>query len=77
MATTSNLYAINWQDVAKGLLMAVLTPVFAIITQSVQAGNLTFDWKVIGGAALAGFLAYLTKNFFSPPVSSSNSPIAK
>ncbi len=77
MATTSNLYAINWQDVAKGLLMAVLTPVFAIITQSVQAGNLTFDWKVIGGAALAGFLAYLTKNFFTPSATASSSPVAK
>lgn len=77
MATTSNQFAINWQDVAKGLLMAVLTPVFAIITQSVQAGNLTFDWKVIGGAALAGFFAYLTKNFFTPPAEISSNPVAK
>ena len=74
---TSSLFSLNWADVAKGLLMAVLVPVFAIITQSLQAGNLTFDWKVIGGAALAGFLGYLTKNFFTPPATTSSSPVAK
>lgn len=78
MATTSKLFSLNFQDLAKGLLMAVIVPVIAIIEQSVQAGNLTFDWKVIGGAALAGGLGYLTKNFFSPSVIvSPSNPVAK
>lgn len=78
MATTSKLFTINFQDIAKGLLMAVIVPVIAIIEQSLQAGNLTFDWKVIGGAALAGGMGYLVKNFFSPSViTSPANPIAK
>jgi hypothetical protein len=64
--TTSGQFNLNWADFGKGLVMAVLTPVFAIIVQSLNNGQLTFDWKVIGGAALAGALAYLSKNLFSP-----------
>ena len=75
---TSNLFALDWKDIAKGLLMAVIVPVIAIIEQSVQTGNLTFDWKVIGGAALAGGLGYLVKNFFTPPATTSPAnPVAK
>ncbi len=75
--TTSKLFSLNTQDFLKGILMAVLVPVMTIITQSLQAGNLTFDWKAIGIAAIAGFVAYLTKNFFTPPVATSSSPVAK
>ena len=46
--------------------MAILTPVITIIAQSLNAGVLTFDYKAIGIAALSGFVAYLTKNFFTP-----------
>lgn len=63
----SNFLAINWSDVGKGLIMAVLTPCVLIIQQSIEAGNLTFNWKQIGVAAVAGGLAYLVKNFFTPP----------
>lgn len=78
MGTTSKLFTINFQDIAKGLLMAVIVPVIAIIEQSLQAGNLTFDWKVIGGAALAGGMGYLAKNFFTPSViTSPTNPVAK
>lgn len=62
---TSNLFSLNWADFAKGLLMAVLTPVVVVIQQSLDAGILTFDWKSIGIGALAGGLAYLVKNFFT------------
>ena len=63
---TSNLFSLNVQDVLKGGLMAILTPVITIIAQSLNAGVLTFDYKAIGIAALSGFVAYLTKNFFTP-----------
>lgn len=75
--TTSNLFSLNTQDFLKGVLMAVLVPVMTIVTQSLQAGSLTFNWKAIGVAAIAGFVAYLTKNFFTPPATVSNSPVAK
>jgi hypothetical protein len=63
----SNLFSLGWKDAAKGLLMAVLTPVFVVIQQSLNAGTLVFEWNSILVAALAGGVAYLTKNFFTAP----------
>ena len=62
---TSNFLSLNWLDIAKGLLMAVLTPVIVIIQQSLEAGVFTLDWKSIGLAAIGGGVAYLVKNFFT------------
>lgn len=64
--TTSAQFKLNWSDVLKGLLVAVITPVITIITSSINAGTLTFDWKAIGLTALAAGLAYLAKNLFTP-----------
>jgi hypothetical protein len=63
---TSKFLSLNWLDVAKGLVMAVLTPVMTVIGQSIEAGVFVFDWKAIGLSALAGGFAYLLKNFFTP-----------
>ena len=62
----SNFLALGVKDFLKGLLMAILTPVFVIAQQSLEAGVLTFDFKTIGIAAAAGAFAYITKNFFTP-----------
>ena len=64
--TTSKQFALQLNDIWKGLLVAVLTPVITIIYTSLQAGTLTFDWKAIGMTALAAALAYLVKNFLTP-----------
>jgi hypothetical protein len=53
-------------DIVRGLIMAVLTPAVLIIQQSLEAGTLTFNWKQIAMASVAGGLAYLVKNFFEP-----------
>lgn len=69
MATTtvtSKQFTLNLRDVFKGLLVAVLTPLVPIISQSLNNGSLTFDWKAIGIAALGGFVAYIVKNFLTP-----------
>lgn len=67
MATvTSKQYTLNARDFLRGALLAVLTPVFTIIMTSLNAGELTFNWKVIGATAAAAFLGYLLKNFLSP-----------
>lgn len=63
---TSKQFTLNLRDVLKGLIMAVLVPVATIITQSIDQGSLTFNWKAIGLAAIGGFVAYLVKNFLSP-----------
>lgn len=55
-----------WRDVARGFIMAVLTPMVLIVQQSVEAGILTFNWHSIAMASIAGGLAYLVKNFFEP-----------
>ena len=63
----SNFLSLNWKDITKGLLMAVLTPVVLIIQQSIEAGSITFNWHQIAMAAAAGGVAYLIKNFFTTP----------
>lgn len=63
----SKFLSLGWRDFLRGLLMAVLTPVFVIIQQSLDAGILTFNWTSIAMAAVAGALAYITKNVFTKP----------
>jgi hypothetical protein len=63
---TSKFLSLQWRDVLKGFLIAALTPVFTIITTSINQGTLTFNWKAIGLTAISAGLAYLAKNFFEP-----------
>ena len=63
---TSSLFSLNWNDLFKGLLVAVGGAVLAAIQTSLSAGSLTFDWKTIGGVAGAAGISYLVKNFFTP-----------
>lgn len=63
---TSSQFSLGWRDLLKGLLMAVLTPVIAIISDSIDKGVLTFNWHLILLAALGGAVGYLIKNFLTP-----------
>lgn len=67
VTTSSKQFTLNLNDFWKGLIMAVLTPVVTIVYQSIEAGSLTFNWKAILMAAVAGFMGYLMKNFFDKP----------
>lgn len=62
MSTFLNL---NIQDLAKGLILTVLTSVVTIVYNTVSAGSLTFDWQAIGLTALTSGLAYLMKNLLT------------
>jgi hypothetical protein len=64
--TTSGQFSLNTNDLLKGLLLAVLTPVVTIVIDTLNQGSLTFDWKHIGVTALSALLAYLIKNFLAP-----------
>ncbi|MHB8207969.1 hypothetical protein [Mucilaginibacter sp.] len=64
---TSNLYSIDLKDLAKGLVVAVGSAVVATIQTSLQAGSLSFNWKLIGTVALGAGITYIGKNFFTPP----------
>lgn len=61
----STFLTLTARDFIKGLIMATLVPVLTIIQQSVTAGDLVFNWKSIGIAAIAGFVGYLLKNLFT------------
>jgi Flp pilus assembly pilin Flp len=63
----SNLFSLNWKDVGKGFLVAVLTVVITGLGTSLQSGKLP-TLAELGALALAGLgagLAYLLKNFFT------------
>jgi hypothetical protein len=64
---TSNLYSIDLKDLAKGLIVAVGSAVVTTIQTSLQAGSLSFNWKLIGTVALGAGIAYISKNFFTAP----------
>ena len=64
----SDRFSINWNDLIKGLYMAVILPVLTTIQQSISNGELTFNWRLIGLTSLAGLVGYIIKNFFTDNV---------
>jgi hypothetical protein len=64
---SSKLFSINIRDIAKGIILAVLSAVITFLYSAIQAG----DWwnkttlKEIGVVALTAFLAYVIKNFLT------------
>jgi len=64
--TSSKQFTLNFRDVLKGLIVAVILPVINVIYESIQAGSFEFDWKRIGLLAAGGFIAYIIKNFLTP-----------
>ncbi len=64
--TTSEQFSLNWKDILKGGLVAVLSAVLTVVYTTVQADSLSFDWKAIGITAATTALSYLLKNFFTP-----------
>jgi hypothetical protein len=63
---TSDLYSIDLQDLAKGLIVAIGSAVIATVQTSLQAGSLNFNWQLISTVALGAGVAYISKNFFTP-----------
>jgi hypothetical protein len=61
----STFNSLNVRDFAKGVMMAVLTPVVGYVYQILSAGTFTFDWSYLGKLALSGFVGYLVKNYFT------------
>lgn len=63
----SNFLSLGWRDFLRGLAMAILTPVVTLITNSVDSGQFTFNWRLIVLSAIGGAGAYLLKNVFTKP----------
>lgn len=63
----SNFLSLAWRDYGRALVMAILTPVYYVVSQSIEAGVFTLDWHALKIAAVSGLFGYLTKNFFTKP----------
>jgi len=64
----SNFFSLNWLDLAKGLLVAVIGAILTGVYQAIQAGALAWTWLFWQPIVLTGVgagIAYLIKNFFS------------
>jgi uncharacterized membrane protein YvlD (DUF360 family) len=61
----SSFLSLNSRDFIRGLFMAVVSAIVALLYTSIQAGNFIVDWKAIGMAALSAALAYITKNLLT------------
>jgi hypothetical protein len=64
----SNFFNLNTKDFIKGLIVAVLSALFAGVLELLKAGPFVFDWPTfqpIVMTALAAALAYLSKNLFT------------
>lgn len=68
MATTqtNQQYTLNWKDVARGLLMAVIGAVLTFLQTSFASGEVVFEWNKIFNVAIIAGVGYLLKNFFTP-----------
>jgi hypothetical protein len=60
--TLSKKYSLQLSDFWKGALLAVGAAVLTVVQQSLEAGNLKFNWSLISTTAISAFVAYLVKN---------------
>lgn len=64
---TSEQFSINWRDVGKGALIAVITAVLTVILEAVQEGGLNaINWAAVATAGTSALAAYLLKQFTDP-----------
>jgi hypothetical protein len=60
----SKFLSLNWHDLKKGLLIAVLTPVLVELQSVFATGSFGVDPVQLGAIAASGLVAYLLKNLF-------------
>ena len=59
----SNLFAINWTDFWKGLLLAIIVTILGFVSKFFGIPYL--DVTGVGGMAVISFVGYLLKNFIT------------
>lgn len=62
---SSKLFSLNIWDFAKGLIIAILSPIIVFAQGYFAEGTLDIELSALFAVGLSGFLAYLIKNFFS------------
>jgi len=70
----SKQWSLQLRDILRGGILAAITPVFTIILQSLQAQELTVNWKSILNVAIIAFCGYVLKNFGEPTKLIINTP---
>jgi hypothetical protein len=65
MKKDSGLWKLQLQDFVKGLIVAMIGAIVAIVQVSIEAGSLEFDFKAMGKVALLTGVSYLIKNFLT------------
>ena len=60
----SKFLSLNWHDLKKGLLIAVLTPVLVELQSVLSTGSFGVDPVQLGAIAASGLVDYLLKNLF-------------
>lgn len=63
----SDFLSLGWRDFLRGLIMAILTPIGTLITNSLNHGEFTLNWNLIWISAVGGAIAYFIKNVFTKP----------
>lgn len=73
----NNQFKLNLKDLAKGLVVAVLSSLLAGLYEALQAGGMpsSSQWQTILLAGLGAGVAYLLKNFFTDSVKESAAEI--
>lgn len=61
---TSLLFNLNWQDFAKGALLAVAASVLVVL-QGALTSNAPIDWNMVLKVAEGAFVSYIVKNYFT------------
>lgn len=61
----SNLFNLNFKDLKKSLVVAVLAPSFGYLLEVLNANSLDFDLKKMATISLTAGLSYLLKNFIT------------
>lgn len=65
-------YSLDWRDLGKGTLLAMLTPVAVmvqqvfdtVVTQGKPLSSIHLDWRILVMASVGAGASYLVKNFF-------------
>ena len=62
----SKKFTLQVPDFVRGAILSALTAGLTIVQSSLDAGQLKFNWHLIGMASISAFVAYLMKNYFEP-----------
>lgn len=63
----SGFLSLGWRDFLRGLVIAILTPVATVITDSLDKGIFNPSLRLIVLSAIGGFVAYIIKNLVTKP----------